>query len=143
MSYSFEENRLWRSGFSGDDYSEHKQRLRQSYCAFWARACELTKMIAVDLPGLTLHDERHLEALWKRADLIAGEDYKLNPLELFVFGGGLLLHDAGLTLAAYPRGLVDLKSTLEWQDAAALRDLPDAKEIGGVSEREQHETTTK
>jgi hypothetical protein len=120
MPFSFEETKLWRNVFASGEYTEEKRRIRQSYCSFWQRTCELAKFIASDLPGLTLHDERHFEALWQRADQIAGAGYFLNPIELFAFGGGILLHDAGLTLAAYPGGLVELRQTLEWRDAAAL-----------------------
>jgi hypothetical protein len=127
MPFSFEETKLWRNVFASGEYTEEKRRIRQSYCSFWQRTCELAKFIASDLPGLTLHDERHFEALWQRADQIAGDGYFLNPMELFAFGGGILLHDAGLTLAAYPGGLDELRQTLEWRDAAALME-PTAEE---------------
>jgi hypothetical protein len=128
MPFSFEETKLWRNVFASGEYTEEKRRIRQSYCSFWQRTCEMAKLIASDLPGLTLHDERHFEALWQRADQIAGAGYFLNPIELFAFGGGILLHDAGLTLAAYPGGLDELRQTLEWRDAAALIE-PTAEEI--------------
>jgi hypothetical protein len=84
--------------------------LRNRIVAF-GKTLRNLKLIATDLPGLTLHDERHFEALWRRADQIAGCQYHLNPLELFVFGGSILLHDAGLTLGAYSGGLQALTQT--------------------------------
>ncbi len=120
MPFAFEKTKLWQRAFASDEYTEEKQRITQSHRKFWSNTCELAKLIASDLPGLTLHDERHFEALWQRADQIAGDEFPINPLELFAFGGGVLLHDAGLTLAAYAGGLDDLKQTLAWRDAEAL-----------------------
>jgi hypothetical protein len=94
--------------------------LRNRIVAF-GKTLRNLKLIATDLPGLTLHDERHFEALWRRADQIAGCQYHLNPLELFVFGGSILLHDAGLTLGAYSGGLQALTQTVAWRDAVALK----------------------
>jgi hypothetical protein len=54
------------------------------------------------------------------ADQILGPDYPLNPAEAFVLGGSFLVHDLGLALAAYPRGLDDLKDEVVWKDAVAL-----------------------
>ncbi|WID98160.1 ATP-binding protein [Bosea vestrisii] len=54
------------------------------------------------------------------ADLIVGSDYNLNPAEAFVFGCSALLHDAGMTIAAFPGGLDELSKTAEWQDAEAF-----------------------
>jgi len=51
--------------------------------------------------------------------LIAGDEFKLNPAEAFVFGGAVLLHDAGMSIAAYPGGLECIKSTPEWHDSYA------------------------
>ncbi|MGB8842517.1 MAG: hypothetical protein WCC64_15765 [Aliidongia sp.] len=42
------------------------------------------------MPGLTLHDEAHLSALWDRASQLAGTDFHLNPLEAFIFGGAVI-----------------------------------------------------
>jgi hypothetical protein len=119
MAYLYEELGLWARGFNGNVHQDAAQRLREAYRAFWDRGCELAAKIAVDLPGLTLHDQEHFLALWSRADQIAGSDYALNPMELFLFGGAILLHDAGHTLSAYPRGLSDLKDSTEWKDTLA------------------------
>ncbi|MCQ8239827.1 HD domain-containing protein [Rhizosaccharibacter radicis] len=73
----------------------------------------------------TVHDINHVDALWEIADIIAGPDHKLNPAEAFVFGGSILFHDAGMTLAAYSNGLDDLQKTPVWEDnyVAARREL--------------------
>ena len=53
------------------------------------------------------------------ASLIAGPDFEINPAEAFVFGCSALLHDAGMTIAAFPGGIEELHRTDEWQDAAS------------------------
>jgi hypothetical protein len=50
------------------------------------------------------------------ADIIAGDKYPLTPTEAFVFGGAVLLHDAGMALASYPEWLESLKKKQEWKD---------------------------
>ena len=67
------------------------------------------------MPDYTVHDIKHLDSLWEMADIIAGE-YPLTPTEAFVFGGAVLLHDAGMALASYPEGLESLKKQKEWKD---------------------------
>jgi hypothetical protein len=121
MPFVHENTTLWQNAFASSEHQNEKLRISESYRRFWFNSCELSKLIAADLPGLTLHDSQHFDALWRRADQIAGPNYQLNPLELFVLGGSILLHDAGLTLAAYAGGLSQLKRTVAWQDAEALR----------------------
>ncbi len=85
-----------------------------------SRAEKLVSLIAKDIPELTVHDISHLDALWETASLIAGEDYPLNPAEAFVLGGAIMLHDAAMCLAAFPKGLEDLRETNEWRDAVTI-----------------------
>ena len=79
----------------------------------------LITTIPADCKDLTVHDVSHLDALWEMASLIAGPNYDLNPAEAFVLGGAILLHDAGLSAAAFQGGLDELKRSQEWQDLAA------------------------
>jgi Histidine kinase-, DNA gyrase B-, and HSP90-like ATPase len=74
------------------------------------------------MPFNTVHDISHLDALWEVADTIAGEDYSkhLNPAEAFVLGGSILLHDAGMCLAAYPGGFEEIATTPQWRDSIAM-----------------------
>ena len=76
----------------------------------------LTDRISPLLPGLTLHDITHMDAIWEVANVIAGEKFKLNPLEAYVFGGAVLLHDACLCFEAYEGGRAAVRQTVEWQD---------------------------
>ncbi len=104
-------------GTARDDAA--RERLRVAYRTFWDNAVVLSREIQRDISNLTLHDEAHFEALWSRADQIAGPSLSLTPLEAFVLGGAILLHDNANSLAAFEGGLEALKVTPEWRDAAA------------------------
>ena len=96
-----------------------KERLRSVLERFRAHASVITSRVAATFPQLTVHDVTHLDALWETADLIAGKDYPLNPLEAFVFGGAILLHDAAHCFEAYEGGQDAVRNTLAWKDAPA------------------------
>ncbi len=118
----FRTSEIWSATLKSrndDPFASSRDRLRAAYEIFWERGVKLAQRISTDLPGLTLHDEAHLAALWDRADQLTGHGYKINPLEAFVFGGAVLLHDAGHAVAAYEGGLPELKRTLEYRDAVA------------------------
>ena len=115
----FEELGLWHRNIGDGAASAKREQLRASYRQFWENAVELSREIQRDLPQLTLHDDRHFEALWARADQIAGPDFQLTPLEVFVFGGAILLHDAANSLAAFPGRMDAIAATPEWRDALA------------------------
>jgi Histidine kinase-, DNA gyrase B-, and HSP90-like ATPase len=122
----YRSSELWQRTLKArenDPFESWRDRLRVAFDGFWQRGTELAERISTDLPGLTLHDDKHLAALWDRASQLTGKDYKINPLEAFVFGGAVLLHDAGHAVAAYEGGLPELKGTTEYRDAvvAALR----------------------
>ncbi|MDR7221601.1 ATP-binding protein [Aminobacter aminovorans] len=121
-SHDYQHTGLWSRVLASKRHDPNalaKERLRTAYRQFWDNAVTLSRQIQRDLPSLTLHDEAHFEALWSRADQIAGSDYELNPLETFVLGGAILLHDAANSAAAFPGGLAEIRSTPEWNDAAA------------------------
>lgn len=114
---------LWKRTLSSahnGSYFEAHAKLIAAYAVFRERASALTSRIANALPGLTIHDATHLDALWETADLIAGPDYPLNPAEAFVFGGAVLLHDAALCFEAYEGGQAGPRETVEWRDAYAV-----------------------
>ena len=81
------------------------------------KAKSLTSRIAGSLPGLTIHDISHLDALWDVASIVAGREFPLNPLEAYIFGAAVLLHDAGLCFEAYSGGRDAVRATLQWRDA--------------------------
>jgi hypothetical protein len=118
---SFEHCGIWWRALTSDDgaHAIQLESLRATYRRFWTNGCLLAGRIAADLPRLTLHDERHFGALWERADQIAGEGLTLTPLEAFVFGGSILLHDAANSVSAYSGGIDEIQASPEWRDAVA------------------------
>jgi hypothetical protein len=72
------------------------------------------------MPYLTVHDITHLDGLWDVGSTIAGRSYPLTPGEGYVFGAAVLLHDAAMCLAAFPRGLAEIAATDEWKDTVAM-----------------------
>jgi hypothetical protein len=135
----FETTRLWRSSLAasaGDmDGGRARERLRSAFLRFRERASLLAAEIPRSLPDFTVHDITHLDALWETADLVAGPDLQLTPPEAFVLGGAFLVHDLGMSVAAYPGGQAQLQATRDWQDAVApllrqrLKRFPSAEEI--------------
>jgi Histidine kinase-, DNA gyrase B-, and HSP90-like ATPase len=124
MTYDISLTSLWRKAFieTRTDSSKDEQAFfRQNLEEMREHVKPLVARIMRDMPGYTVHDITHLDALWETASLVATDDLALSPPEAFVFGGAVLLHDAAMTLAAYPGGLANLKTTPEWADAIALR----------------------
>jgi hypothetical protein len=123
MSTPLSSFELWSKtlGPRGDAYEHAREKLRQSFLSFRERVAQLVSTLGAELPGLTVHDITHIDALWRVANQIAGPDYPLNPAEAYVLGGAFLLHDSAHVLAAYPRGVDQLKETLHWQDLIAQR----------------------
>jgi hypothetical protein len=120
---TIEGTRLWNATLAeqakSDKFAEARQRLRNTFLRFRERAALLAAEIHSDLPELTVHDVTHLDALWDIADIIVGDPIVFNPVEAFVFGGAVLLHDLGMALAAYPGGLTELKKETLWTDSVA------------------------
>jgi hypothetical protein len=123
MNSQIGKTRLWAKSLGSKDADQEverkKERLRGVLHRFRGHAGVLTSRIAGAFPELTVHDVTHLDALWETADLIAGESYPLNPLEAFVLGGAILLHDAAHCFEAYEGGQDSIRRTLEWKDAFA------------------------
>lgn len=118
----FRQTWLWRQAFQtprSDSTTEQQDFFRTQYLLVRERAEQLVSRIAVDLPGMTVHDISHLDALWDTASSVAEGAVNVNPAEAFVFGASILLHDAAMSLAAYPGGISDVKKTVAWKDAVA------------------------
>ncbi|WP_460151951.1 HD domain-containing protein [Pseudomonas sp. S2_B07] len=120
---------IWRNAFEGERslHSDEVSRLKAEFLRFREKVAMLVSKIGEVLPGLTVHDVSHLDALWTTADIIAGEDYPLNPLETFILGGAILLHDSAMCWEAYEGGQDGVRSTVVWKDAYAFelgRKLP-------------------
>jgi signal transduction histidine kinase len=131
----FRQTWLWNHAFVGprtDSGTEEQEYFRGQFLAMRGKVEQLVSRIAVDMPGMTVHDVTHLDALWETASLVADGAVTVNPPEAFVLGASILLHDSAMTLAAYPGGVDDLKQTIPWQDAAARLALASVESGGEV-----------
>ena len=118
----FRQTWLWRQAFQtprSDSTTEEQEFFRTQYLSIRERAAQLVSRIAVDLPGLTVHDISHLDVLWDTASSVAEGAVNVNPAEAFVLGASILLHDAAMSVAAYPDGLQEIRTTVAWRDAVA------------------------
>jgi Histidine kinase-, DNA gyrase B-, and HSP90-like ATPase len=128
----FRQTWLWRQTFQTPrpDYTAEEQEFfKLQFLSIRERATHLVSRIAVDLPGMTVHDINHLDALWDTASAVAEGAVSVNPAEAFVLGASILLHDAAMSLAAYPGGMKEVRSTVAWKDAIARLALT-SKESG-------------
>jgi hypothetical protein len=120
---NFEKSLLWQKTLAHQDhddpYNAPRERLRSAYLKIRDRAEILAGEISKSLPEFTVHDITHLDTLWELASLITGPDYPLTPTEAFVLGGAFLIHDLGMSLAAYPDGIETLKREPLWNDIVA------------------------
>jgi hypothetical protein len=109
---------LWKRTLGARKRSKSQQQavetLRSCFYAFRENAEILAARIEAELPSLTDHSVKHLDALWDIASILAGA-IEFNPLEAFVFGGAVLLHDLANCVAAFPDGLNGLKGP-RWND---------------------------
>lgn len=136
MSHPLNAMSLWRRTLGpGSTHEPMRERLRGSLDSFRARVAQLVQSIGAELPGLTVHDISHLDALWRVADQICGPEYPVNPAEAFVLGGAILLHDAAHVVAAYPEGAASIKATVEWRDLIAQRYAGEEPTIGSNDEK--------
>ena len=117
MTRAIEQTPLWQRTFAKSLADPSVSRLVTSLRNAQERVALLTSRIVGSLPGLTLHETSHLDALWGVASTIAGDDYVLNPLEGYLFGTAILLHDAALCHEAYSGGQEAVRATTEWRDA--------------------------
>src|SRR3569832_318563 len=139
MNPQIEKTSLWANSLGSihPDLETEKKRahLRSVLQRFRDHVATLTSIIKGQFPQLTIHDVTHLDALWETADLIAGPGYPLNPMEAFVLGGAILLHDAAHCFEAYEGGLSAVRKTLAWRDAYAAELVKNPNESPEVREQ--------
>lgn len=139
MTHDFERTHLWKSSLAkraaADEHEIARDRLRGAYLKFRDRVSHLVSTIKSELPGLTVHDITHLDALWRVASEIAGPTYELTPAEAFVLGGAILLHDSAHAIAAFPGGKAEIKQTQHWRDLIAQRYNRQEPAVGSDDER--------
>lgn len=117
--FEFEISGLWQSAFGDRPKDRHgpaRKSLKHKFFDLRKKVEVLVSQITKDVPGLTVHDISHLDALWETASLVAGQGFEINPAEAYVLGAAIMLHDAAMCLASSPKGLADLRPTVEWRD---------------------------
>jgi hypothetical protein len=117
---AYEDTKIWSNSIGNTENTKHAvqlERLRNVYRSFWENAVFVSREIQRDLPSLTLHDDAHFNSLWALVDIISGDNINLTPLETFVLGGAILLHDNANCLAVFDGGIQGLRETAEWKDA--------------------------
>ncbi|MBW6425929.1 hypothetical protein KX729_31585 [Rhizobium sp. XQZ8] len=117
MSYTQSQiwKRLFQSKTLAEDEKHKAEKLSSIFSDIRNQVSLLVGEISIDLSGFTVHDISHVDALWSSCDQIISEEYQLNPLEGFILGCAFLFHDAGMSLAAYPGGIKEVKETNEWK----------------------------
>ena len=134
---------LWKRTFSRANEPDIA-RLVTSLRVARSRVAHLTSRIISSLPSLTMHDVSHLDALWTVAGTIAGDQFDLNPLEGYLFGCAVLLHDSALCFEAYSRGQKAVRDTVQWRDAYNRRrnsqSAPDLDAVDFEALRSLHAT---
>ncbi|WP_132665609.1 HD domain-containing protein [Rhizobium sp. PP-CC-3G-465] len=114
---SVKNSSLWSSAFvDQSDYKDDIQRLVSSLTRMRSKADQLSSMVRTDFPDLTAHEVSHLDALWEVGSTICGPNYPFNPLEGFILGAAILLHDTALSFTAYEGGADKLRETTVWKD---------------------------
>ena len=127
-----ETSRIWARSFGKESSNRSVERLVVSLRVARERIKLITDRISSTLPGLTLHDVTHMDALWEVADVIAGDEFKLNPLEAYVFGCAVLFHDSCLCFEAYEGGQAAVRETVEWRDIQRRLEL--LQELSNIDE---------
>jgi len=136
MQHPLQDMALWaRTLGPTEDHNPRIERLRRALDEFRSRVEQLLQTLSAELPGLTVHDITHLDALWRVADQIIGPEYPLNPAEAFVLGGAILLHDAAHVMVAYPEGLKSVKQSQHWKDLIAQRYSGEEPQSGSTDEK--------
>lgn len=129
---AYKSTSIWKNTLGKEEDGENKtkiEELRNAFISFRKNASVLVARISSILPDLTQHEISHLDSLWDTASLIVGEDYPLNPLEAFVLGGAILIHDSALCFEAYENGQKGIRETDQWKDAFAELQQNPANEV--------------
>ena len=116
----YENSKLWqRIMLDESDNKEAKGKLCNALKKVHEKAELLAKEICRYLPDFTVHDISHLDALWNMTDIFLPDDYPFNPAEVFVLGVSFLIHDLGMGLAAYSKGMEGIQNETIWKDTVA------------------------
>lgn len=122
---SFEQTPLWLATLAereNDPHSAERETLRNAY----RHLRHSGELLAGEVPNamrhFTVHDITHIDALWDLASQIAGQALvtEFSPTEAFVFGGAAVVHDLGLSAAAYPQGFDEIRASNTYRMAYSL-----------------------
>lgn len=133
MSDNYKDTWLWKRAFTKpreDATEQEQQRFEHQYDSMREKVSHLVGRIPLDMKEMTVHDISHLDALWEMGSIVARNSIELNPPEAYVFGSAVLLHDAGMSLAAYPNGMDELKEEVIWKDIHARLTM-EVNDLGG------------
>jgi hypothetical protein len=81
----FRQTWLWRQAFQtprSDSTTEEQEFFRTQYLSIRERAAQLVSRIAVDLPGMTVHDISHLDAQLDTASSVAEGVYRDHSISI-------------------------------------------------------------
>lgn len=138
---AYEQSNLWKKNLAqregNDPCGAARERLRQAFVKTRSAVEPLVGAIAKDIPDLTVHDITHLDSLWCIADVIMGDDFEINPAEVFVLGMVFLLHDAACSTFAFANGIDGLRNTPEWKDFVAQKGFSEEELKKGTSGYQQ------
>lgn len=98
------------------EFKDEVEILRSSFKQVRIKANIISNFICQSQPSLTLHDTSHLDSLWETANIIAGDDLNLNPIEAYIFGCSVLFHDLGMALILWDEDLEKIKLSFEFRD---------------------------
>ena len=133
MGRNYKETALWKKAFHSQLTTSAERDARSTLTStlgkIEARVKDLLTKIPEDCKHLTVHDIRHIHQLWDVASTVCGNEYAINPLEGFILGVVFLIHDAGLTAAAYPDGVDGLRQTKLYKDMLTIELKRDSSEL--------------
>lgn len=107
---------LWKEAFSNNEKNENVEKLKSSFINIREKVKDIVSLVIADFPDLTIHDISHLDKLWITADFLINKKFSLNPLETYVLGLSILLHDSALSFSAYKYGKEGIRNTIFWKD---------------------------
>ena len=131
MPTDFTRTPLWKRTLGITDDPENQDainKLREHFLTFRENVMPLAEEIKTSMGMFTDHGIEHIDSLWETASRLMSDDFDLNPAEAFVLGGAFLMHDLGMGLASYKKGMKDIESDPLYQDMVALADNPPAGE---------------
>jgi len=136
-SPDFRQTWLWQNVFVNqrrDATIDEQEFFRDQFLLMRENVGHLVARISADMPGMTVHDLTHLDALWDTASIVAEGSITVSPPEGFVLGASILLHDSAMTIAAYPGGIPQIQETVEWKDAIARWSQSQREGSGGEAD---------